>query len=366
VWNVHNRAALMVPALRRLWSRYAPRRREKGGFAWSVLTPVVLVGAGARSALSARPTAQAPICANEPPPGTDEPHRPAQAELGRLAVSRRRASLPDRASKRAQAVRDGPLSGCGPTNENGVTRSGRLPADRRARPRRPRSCSTTRRAGPTLPPAPWRGAPPPVDDLVFTSRTSQAVVTRCGPRGGGDDADGRRVISTSAVRCVETHCCSTARCILRRSRSPPSATRQTRACARRVEGVRLFSEAADTFGLFGYESGWRATCTPGHSTARPRCAPPGPGPSRAAAWTTAPPPRLDQDDIATTVMPRIDVSRPDAPPPGTPPPGTPPPGHLRLGHHSRMHHSRMHHSRGAAADAPPRPRRSRSRSPGFG
>jgi uncharacterized protein YlxW (UPF0749 family) len=232
-------------ALRRLGRAMLPRRPQKQGFAWSVLTPVVLLVAGLLFSLSAT-TAQ----------GTDlrDDRRP---ELTNLIAERKKeiADARDRAARlRAEIDRQ---------------QKGQAGADGQVDEQRQRGDAQQSAAGLTavhgpgltvsLNDAPRRadgtrpaGATP--DDLVVHQQDVQAVVNALW--AGGAEAMtlmGVRVIATSAVRCVGNTLLLDGQVY-----SPPfevAAIGDQAAMQRALdasEGVRLFSEAAETFGL-GYQ-----------------------------------------------------------------------------------------------------------------
>ncbi|WP_344616719.1 DUF881 domain-containing protein [Dactylosporangium salmoneum] len=232
-------------ALRRLGRAMLPRRREGRSLTWSALTPVVLAVAGMLFSLSAA-TAQ----------GTDlrDDRRP---ELTNL-ISQRRQEITDSrdratrlraeidAQRKRQAGADGKVDeqrqrGDAEQAAAGLTAvhgPGLVVALDDA-PRRP---DGTRPAGATA------------DDLVVHQQDVQAVVNALW--AGGAEAMtlmGVRVIATSAVRCVGNTLLLDGRVY-----SPPFeiAAIGDQAKLQRAlnasEGVRLFSEAADTFGL-GYQ-----------------------------------------------------------------------------------------------------------------
>ncbi|WP_432844362.1 DUF881 domain-containing protein [Dactylosporangium sp. CA-092794] len=222
-----------------------PRRRSRRGFAWSVLTPVVLVVAGTLFSLSAK-TAQ----------GTDlrDDRRP---ELTNLISQRKQeiAAARDRAARlRAQVDAQ---------QQRQAGADGQVDAQRRRGDAQQAAAGLTAVHGPgvrvVLDDAPRRadgtrpvGATP--DDLVVHQQDVQAVVNALW--SGGAEAMtlmGVRVISTSAVRCVGNTLLLDGQVY-----SPPfeiaaigDQTRLQRALETSA-GVRLFSEAAETFGL-GYQ-----------------------------------------------------------------------------------------------------------------
>ncbi|MFD0583363.1 DUF881 domain-containing protein [Dactylosporangium darangshiense] len=235
-------------ALRRLGRAMLPRRHPQRSFAWSVLTPAVLAVAGMLFSLSAA-TAK----------GTDlrDDRRP---ELTNLISERKRevADSRDRASRlraeidaqqRAQAGADGQVDQQRRRGDQEQAAAGLTavhgPGVVVVLNDAPRRADGTRPAGAT------------VDDLVVHQQDVQAVVNALW--AGGAEAMtlmGVRVISTSAVRCVGNTLLLDGQVY-----SPPfeiaaigDQARLERALGV-SEGVRLFSEAAGTFGL-GYEVRW--------------------------------------------------------------------------------------------------------------
>ncbi|MER7281738.1 DUF881 domain-containing protein [Dactylosporangium sp. NPDC000244] len=232
-------------ALRRLGRAMLPRRPQKRGFAWSVLTPVVLVVAGMLFSLSAA-TAH----------GTDlrDDRRP---ELTNL-IAERKKSIAD-ARDRAARLR----SEIDRQQQSQAGADGQVDEQRKRGDAEQAAAGLTAMHGPglvvRLDDAPRRadgtrpaGATP--DDLVVHQQDVQAVVNALW--AGGAEAMtlmGVRVIATSAVRCVGNTLLLDGRVY-----SPPFevAAIGDQAAMRRAlegsEGVRLFSEAADSFGL-GYQ-----------------------------------------------------------------------------------------------------------------
>src|SRR3954447_9512049 len=222
-----------------------PNRPEKRSFAWSVLTPVVLVVAGMLFSLSAA-TAH----------GTDlrDDRRP---ELTNLIAERKKeiAGSRDRAA-RLRAQIDAQQQGQAGTD-------GQVDEQRRRGDAEQAAAGLTAVHGPgllvSLNDAPRRadgtrpaGATP--DDLVVHQQDVQAVVNALW--SGGAEAMtlmGVRVISTSAVRCVGNTLLLDGRVY-----SPPFEIVTIGDPARMLrslddaDGVRLFKEAAVSFGL-GYQ-----------------------------------------------------------------------------------------------------------------
>ncbi|UWZ36833.1 DUF881 domain-containing protein [Dactylosporangium roseum] len=232
-------------AFRRLGSAMLPRRHRKHGFAWSVLTPVVLAAAGMLFSLTAA-TAQ----------GTDlrEDRRP---ELTNLISERKQeiAAGRDRAGRLRAAIDAQQQQQAGADD--------RVDAQRRRGNDQQAAAGLTAVHGPgvvvVLDDAPRRpdgsrpaGATP--DDLVVHQQDVQAVVNALW--AGGAEAMtlmGVRVIATSAVRCVGNTLLLDGQVY-----SPPFEIAAIGDQARlqhsldEAEGVRLFKEAADNFGL-GYQ-----------------------------------------------------------------------------------------------------------------
>jgi uncharacterized protein YlxW (UPF0749 family) len=232
-------------ALRRLGRAMLPRRAPNRGFAWSVLTPVVLLVAGLLFSLSAR-TAH----------GTDlrDDRRP---ELTNLIAERKQeiANARDRAGRlraeierqqKTQAGTDGKVDEQRQRGDAERAAAGLIavhgPGVTVSLNDAPRRADGTRPAGATP------------DDLVVHQQDVQAVVNALW--AGGAEAMtlmGVRVISTSAVRCVGNTLLLDGQVY-----SPPfeiAAIGNQAAMQRALdasEGVRLFSEAAETFGL-GYQ-----------------------------------------------------------------------------------------------------------------
>ncbi|MFB9408635.1 DUF881 domain-containing protein [Dactylosporangium matsuzakiense] len=231
-------------ALRRLGRAMLPHRAPKRGFGWSWLTPVVLVVAGMLFSLSAA-TAK----------GTDlrDDRRP---ELTNLLTERKKeiADARDRAARLRAAIDRQQKAQAGT--------DGKVDEQRRRGDAEQAAAGLTAVHGPgltvVLNDAPRRadgtrpaGATP--DDLVVHQQDVQAVVNALW--AGGAEAMtlmGVRVISTSAVRCVGNTLLLDGQVY-----SPPfeiAAIGDQAAMQRALnasEGVRLFSEAADSFGL-GY------------------------------------------------------------------------------------------------------------------
>ncbi|WP_432995894.1 DUF881 domain-containing protein [Dactylosporangium sp. CA-233914] len=232
-------------ALRRLGRAMLPRRRPKRTFGWSVLTPVVLAVAGMLFSLSAA-TAQ----------GTDlrDDRRP---ELTNLIAERKQ----EIASSRERAARLRAEIDAQQQRQAGT--DGQVDSQRRRGDAEQAAAGLTAVHGPglvvSLDDAPRRadgtrptGATP--DDLVVHQQDVQAVVNALW--AGGAEAMtlmGVRVIATSAVRCVGNTLLLDGQVY-----SPPFVVAAIGDQARlqralnASEGVRLFSEAAETFGL-GYE-----------------------------------------------------------------------------------------------------------------
>lgn len=232
-------------ALRRLGRAMLPRRRRGRHLGWSVLTPVVLAVAGMLFSLTAA-TAH----------GTDlrDDRRP---ELTSLIGQRKReiADARDRAARlRAQIDAE---------QQRQAGADGQVDQQRKRGDAEQAAAGLTAVHGPgvvvVLNDAPRRadgsrpaGATP--DDLVVHQQDVQAVVNALW--SGGAEAMtlmGVRVISTSAVRCVGNTLLLDGQVY-----SPPfeiaaigNQPRLQRALED-SEGVRLFSEAADSFGL-GYQ-----------------------------------------------------------------------------------------------------------------
>jgi uncharacterized protein YlxW (UPF0749 family) len=232
-------------ALRRLGRAMLPRRHRRRGFTWSVLTPVTLAVAGMLFSLSAA-TAQ----------GTDlrDDRRP---ELTNLIGERRQQIAADR--ERAARLR----AEIDAQQQRQAGADGQVDEQRRRGDAEQVAAGLTALHGPgvvvVLNDAPRRadgtrpaGATP--DDLVVHQQDVQAVVNALW--AGGAEAMtlmGVRVISTSAVRCVGNTLLLDGQVY-----SPPFeiAAIGDQARLRRAldaaEGVRLFREAAGTFGL-GYQ-----------------------------------------------------------------------------------------------------------------
>ncbi|MET7393136.1 DUF881 domain-containing protein [Dactylosporangium sp. NPDC005572] len=232
-------------ALRRLGRAMLPRRDRKRSFAWSVLTPVVLAVAGMLFSLSAA-TAQ----------GTDlrEDRRP---ELTNLISERKQQIAADR--ERAGRLR----AEIDQQQQQQAGADSQVDEQRRRGNDQQAAAGLTAVHGPglvvVLDDAPRRpdgsrpaGATP--DDLVVHQQDVQAVVNALW--AGGAEAMtlmGVRVIATSAVRCVGNTLLLDGQVY-----SPPFEIAAIGEQARLqrslddAEGVRLFREAADTFGL-GYQ-----------------------------------------------------------------------------------------------------------------
>jgi uncharacterized protein YlxW (UPF0749 family) len=232
-------------ALRRAGRTLVPRRHAGRARGWSLLTPVVLLLAGLLFTMTAT-TAKGTDLRND--------RRP---ELTNLIAERKRdvAAAKTRAGALRKDVEDQTRSQAGT--------DGRVAGQRARADASQAAAGLTALHGPglmvRLDDAPRRadGSRPPgarPDDLVVHQQDVQAVVNALW--AGGAEAMtimGARVISTSAVRCVGNTLLLDGRVY-----SPPFEISAIGDVARmqgtleNAEGVRLFKEAAISFGL-GYQ-----------------------------------------------------------------------------------------------------------------
>jgi uncharacterized protein YlxW (UPF0749 family) len=232
-------------ALRRLGRAMLPRRHPERSFGWSVLTPVVLIVAGMLFTLSAATAKGTDLRDDRRPELTNLiSERKQEIATSRDRAGRLRAEVD--AQQQRQADADGPVDeqrrrGDGEQAAAGLTavHGPGVVVVLNDAPRRP---DGSRPAGATP------------DDLVVHQQDVQAVVNALW--AGGAEAMtlmGVRVIAMSAVRCVGNTLLLDGQVY-----SPPfeiaaigDQTRLDRSLDD-AEGVRLFKEAADNFGL-GYQ-----------------------------------------------------------------------------------------------------------------